>query len=258
MSPGLAWGVLMPRVMRTIVASLFAATLATACTETVVDELAGEDLTELSDEKADSAGTYTYYTVRPDLRRCAFPTCGGFWVERLNRTTTKCGDGTYAESCYVAEADWAKLRLSAATVEKVVGSAHQGTLVVRATVGQTDYGARGKLGNLRPSEAWIGQGPSEPDGVFVKVEPTGVRCITTPCPSFREYKLNGSGDAALAEIGFEASGLDDDDERVGDAIAEMFERKLIIAGDRYTVRGPGGSGKARSATQFYVRAVDPQ
>jgi hypothetical protein len=241
--------------MRLLLASLLAATAFTACTP-VEDELATEDTTELSDEKADAIGTYTYYTVRSDFRRCAFPFCGGFWVERLNRTTTKCFDGTYAEACYVADADWTKLGLEADVVDAVNGSARGGTLVVRATIKAKDYGTGSRLGQLRPTEAWIGQGPGEPDGVFVKVEETGVRCFTTPCPFFREHKLNGSGTAALAELGWDAAGLPEDSELIGDAITELFENNLIISGDRYTVRGPGGTGKARSVTQFYVRATD--
>ena len=72
--------------------------------------------------------------------------------------------------------------------------------------------------------------------------------------SFRETKLNGSGTAALAELGWDASGASDT--KVGNAITELFEHDLIIAGDRYSVHGPGGTGKARSVTQFYVRAHD--
>ena len=235
-----------------LLACLLAVTATAACTADV-DELATEDTSELSDEKADATGTYTYYEVTPDHRRCAFPFCGGYWVERVNRTTTRCGDGTYAERCYVAEADWSKLGLSPATVEAVTGAVHQGGLLVRATVGTRTYEA-GKLGLLKPSEAWYGLGPGQPDGVFVKIEHTGVRCWAAPCPFFRERKLNGSGTASLAELGWEASGADD--EAIGKGLEGAWEPGLIIAGDRYTVTGPAGRGKARAVTQFYVRAVD--
>lgn len=239
---------------RLIFASLFAATAITACSP-AEDELAGEDMTELSDEKADATHTYTYYTVSRDMRRCASPFCGGYWVERVNRTTTKCADGTYAASCYVADADWARLGLEEQALDKVEGSATNKRLVVRATVVQKSWGADlGRLGQLRPTEAWIGQGLNEPDGVFVKIEETGVRCWAAPCPFFKEHKLNGSGTVSLAEVGWDDSGAADD--VVGKAIEAIFAHDLIIAGDRYTVRGPAGTGKARTATQFYIRARD--
>ena len=239
---------------RLIFASLFAATAITACSP-AEDELAGEDTTELSDEKADATHTYTYYTVVRDMRRCASPFCGGYWVERVNRTTTRCGDGTYAERCYVADADWARLGLEEPALDAVQGAASGNKLVVRATVVQKSWGADiGRLGNLRPTEAYVGKGPNAPEGVFVKVEETGVRCWAAPCPFFKEYKLNGSGTVSLAEIGWDDSGAADD--VVGKAIEAIFAHDLIIAGDRFTVTGPAGTGKARTATQFYIRARD--
>lgn len=43
------------------------------------------------------------YTVRPDYRKCVSPWCGGFWLKAVNskETSTKCGDGTEAEECYI-------------------------------------------------------------------------------------------------------------------------------------------------------------
>jgi hypothetical protein len=234
---------------RLVFASLLVAT--TAACSPVEDELAAEDTTELSDEKADATGNYTYYTVTRDLRRCVSPYCGGYWMARVNRTTTRCHDGSYQASCYVADADWARLGVSERTLERVQAS---GELLVRATIGRKAWAGIGTFGELRPTEAWLGQGPGDADGVYVKVSETGVRCFTTPCNSFRELKLNGSGAAVLAELGWDESGADE--ETIGAAINELFEHDLIISGDRYTVRGPGGTAKARTVTQFFVRAHD--
>ncbi len=242
--------------LRSLAISFLFATVAVGCTDaTVDDEFAVENTTEVDDTKADLGGTYTYYIVKPDLRRCAAPMCGGFWVERVNRTTTKCGDGRFAASCYVAEIKWAELGLADATRDEIIGTIHTASVVMRGTVGQKNFGAGiGKLGEFRPSEAWLGQGPNAPSGPFVKLEETGTRCITTPCPTFREKKLNDSVTASLAELGWDHA--DVDDEVVGRAINELFVRNLIIAGDRYTVHGPGGTGKARTVTQLYTRARD--
>ena len=227
-----------------------------ACTESVTeDEFATEETGEIDESKADLGGTYTYYQVTRDMRRCASPYCGGFWVSRINRTDTRCADGSYAASCYVAEMKWSGLGLNDDTIDRVTGAATAGKAVMRGTVGQKDFGAGiGKLGEFRPSEAWIGQGPNAPSGPFAKVEEIGVRCFTTPCNTFREKKLNSSATASIAELGWDHSGATD--AQIGNAITELFVRDLIIAGDRYSVRGPGGTGKARTVTQFYVRARD--
>jgi hypothetical protein len=243
---------MMTRLM--MIALLFSAVA--ACSESVVDdEFATEDTSEVSDAKADAAGTYTYYEVKRDLRRCASPFCAGYWVTRVNRTTTRCGDGQYAASCYVAEIRWSGLGLSDESVDKVRATIGEGSVVLRGTVGLKSFGAQiGSLGEFRPSEAWLGQGPNLPTGPFAKLSETGVRCISAPCPAFREKKLNGSAEASIAELGWDSAAVSDD--VVGRAITELFVRDVIIAGERYTVTGPGGSAKARTVTQFYTRARD--
>ncbi|MEZ4399422.1 MAG: DUF6748 domain-containing protein [Kofleriaceae bacterium] len=228
----------------------------TACAEPmVVDEFAAEETAD-GDGKADGTGTYTYYQVTADMNRCAWPRCGGFWVARANRSTTRCFDGTYAERCYVAEMRWSNLGLTEATVDEINGTIHRdGQVLMRGTLGGKTYeGDLGRLGEFKPTEAWIGRGPHAPTGPLAIVEEIGVRCITTPCDTFREKKLNSSATAAIAELGWDAAEVADED--ISRAITELFVRDLIVAGDRYTVRGATSSGKARTVTQFYTRARD--
>jgi eight-cysteine-cluster-containing protein len=225
-----------------------------ACTDGAVeDEFATDETGEIDETKADIAGTYTFYTVTPDLRRCASPMCGGYWVSRVNRTDTRCFDGRYAASCYVAEIRWSSLGVNQETVDKINGTIHAASVVMRGSVVGKTF-TTGRLGEFKPSEAWLGQGPNPPAGPFAIVEDTGVRCITSPCNSMREKKLNSSAAAVIAELGWEAAGVSD--EMIGTAITELFVHDLIVAGDRYTVHGPGGTAKARTVTQYYTRARD--
>lgn len=225
-----------------------------ACTDGAIeDEFATEESVQGDDGKADGTGTYTYYSVKPDLRRCASPMCGGYWVARANRSDTRCNDGVYRESCYVAEIRWSTLGVNQETIDKINGTIHEGSVLMRGTVATKTFAA-GKFGEFKPTEAWLGQGPNAPSGPLAIVEETGVRCITTPCNSFREKKLNSSAEAMLAELGWDHA--DVSDEMIGTAITELFVRDVIIAGDRYTVRGPGGTAKARTVTQYFTRARD--
>src|SRR3954471_7434208 len=73
------------------------------------DELAGEtSADDAVDGKADAAvdGAYTYYEVYKDLRKCASPICGGYFVARLNRSYTTCVDHVDRAACYVPALDW--------------------------------------------------------------------------------------------------------------------------------------------------------
>jgi len=47
-----------------------------------------------------------YFSIRADLRKCAYPMCGGWFLSRLNSSTTQCHDGSTATSCYTPVLDW--------------------------------------------------------------------------------------------------------------------------------------------------------
>src|SRR5678815_3615 len=56
---------------------------------------------------ADSlASTSTYYSIRADMRKCASPMCGGYFVRRVNQPLTRCANGKSQKECYVASIDW--------------------------------------------------------------------------------------------------------------------------------------------------------
>lgn len=230
-----------------------------ACTDdTSTDELAADDATVGEDSKADFAGgVYTYYFVTEDFRRCASPFCSGAFYRLANATKTTCADGTKAERCYAASEDWTKLNLGPVGQDKVSAALGPlgGEILVRATIAKKDWGnGLGKFAHLNVREAWLPQGPNAPEGPVARVEDSGIRCITFPCPSLREKKLNSSATASLAELGWAESNATD--EQISNGLDKMATDGLIIAGTRYTVTGPGGSGKARTVSQFYLRATD--
>src|SRR5438552_14670165 len=57
---------------------------------------------------APRSGSGTVFRVRPDLRMCPSPICGGFWVSPVNQATTACVDGTTRAWCYIAKIDGAR------------------------------------------------------------------------------------------------------------------------------------------------------
>ncbi len=238
------------------------APILTACTDQTDDELDVDDASEGDASKADVAGgTYTYYFVKPDLRRCASPYCGGVFYQLANAESTKCFDGKKAEWCYAASQDTSRLGLGEVGIQAYLGALNTGAInedskvLVRALVGSKNWGSGlGTFANLRPSEAWVGQGSGPAAGPLAKIEDSGVRCITAPCPSLRERKLNSSVKAEIADLGWDKSGATD--EQIGEALDRMHTDGLIVSGYRYTVSGPGGQAKARSVTQFYLRVTD--
>ena len=183
--------------------------------------------------------TSTFYSVRPDLRRCVSPLCGGYFVKRVNMSSTRCADGRFRSECYVAELD------GNAQAES------DGAQLVRGKIVARRYERFGNLGALRLSEAWKSLGANQPAGTFYLVRDRGVRCIAFPCPTHQETKLNSTFSRNIAGVNLEGAGLGDDASVVNAAMTGP--EGVIVVGHDSPVKGPGGKSFELKATQVYVR-----
>ncbi len=244
-------------MLRTLsIAATFALALAPmGCASTDTDdELAGE-AEDVSESKADGAGVYTYFELAGDTRRCVYPLCGGFWLDRLNAASTKCHTNSWAEKCYVPELDWSESGLDQAQQDLVRGAAGKGSFdgvyaVVRGRFGKKNTTTpMPNLGRFIVTEAWVAVGEGQSEGVFAKIKDNGIRCIAAPCPSITEYALNASRTANIADIDFAAGDLSD--AAIEGLISDMTTGGFIVAGDRYNFKIQGRSGKGRTATNAY-------
>jgi hypothetical protein len=235
---------------------LFAASLLAlipACAAEPADEFAEE--TGLLGGKADATGpNYTYFTAVQDTRRCVSPLCGGVWVQAVNRQTTRCAEGS-ADACYVAEIDGSALGLDEQQKASLDEALATGRAVLRGSVEDKEFEGFGNLGIFVAEEAWVaGSAAGEAFGVFTRVEDQGIVCITFPCISLHESKLNSRLSADIAELDLSPSGATEEE------IAAAFqaagtEGGVIVSGYRYTTTGPAGSAKARTVYQFWTRLV---
>lgn len=231
----------------------------TACLEsTSTDELDTDDAAVGDESKADApGGTYTYYFVKADLRRCASPYCGGVFYRLANATKTVCIDGKKADVCYATTADYGALGLGEAPMGKLSEQMAFKEVLMRATIGSKKFpGIKQSFAKLNAKEAWLAQGPNDVTGAgpLMKIEDSGVRCITYPCPSFREKKLNSAVTQNIADLQWNESGAGD--ELISTALDKMHTDGLIVSGYRTTVTGPGGEGKARSVNQFWFKLTN--
>jgi hypothetical protein len=230
-----------------------------------LDELAGDSVNlDALDGKAGGAmdGASTYFELTTDLRKCPSPLCGGWFVERLNRTMMTCHDGTQAEVCYTPAFDWSEAKLpeeqraellDASLKNAVVGGVHA---IVRGRFAPTNSTTpRPDMGALVVAEAWVAEGEAVSDGVFVRVTDNGLRCFAAPCPSLTETVLNTPQVANIAEVDFTAAGLSALE--IEQCLDEMATPEgILVAGYRYMVHEEGGAAKARAATAAYRRLAD--
>lgn len=219
------------------------------------DELAGEsDLDGESLGKADHKdSTFTYYTIQKDYRKCLFPLCGGYHVARVNRAYTRCADGSWQEACYVSDIDWDAMGLLPEQVDSVRNSTK--AVLLRGEITTKDYLGFPGMGQLVPSEAWIANNDNQAQGLFTKVVDSGIRCITTPCNTLKETKVNSRRNTILAELDFEWSDAADDE--ISKAFVNIGDGTgVLVAGYRYWFYDAGWH-KGRLVTQFWRRILAP-
>jgi hypothetical protein len=235
---------------------LFAVTsiLVPACTtDEPVDELAGDSAGEAQEGKGDAASVFSFYNLIADTRACSLNSpadCGtGFFVSQANRSTTRCGRGIPQSQCKTMQIEW-RTGMPASVSQGYEDGLREGQpLLVRGEI-QPDPADRGMT--LIVTEIWTASKPEWVQGVFALVQDSGIRCITAPCPSLVERKLNSSTFAQITGVDFEASGADA--KAIELAQNSLYTDGLVIVGYRdYDSAG----GKTRTANKFFTKAPVP-
>lgn len=189
----------------------------------------------------------TYFTIKPDFRRCVAPICGGWFVNAVNRKMFKCLDGTVKKECYVG-------------TEKIniPGLSNAVLAELRQAMGESKILIQGHLSNaiaygvLEINNAWLSASDQSPDGKFVNVTDNGIRCITEPCPRYDGQILNRYLIKSLA--GYDLSMVEANDEQLARARAAVnSENGLPMAGRFVEVTGPVSSAQGIAASQFYLK-----
>lgn len=208
-----------------------------------------------------TAGASEYFAIRADLRKCASPMCGGWFLSRVNNSTTQCHDGRTATSCYTPVLDWASSGLDDAQQTALREAASHAAIspgVYAIVVGQfartNTTTPDPTLGRFVISQAWVSEGDGESSGTFVKVQDNGLRCFAAPCPNLTETTLDTPQVTNIAEVDWTPSGLTDAQIEV--CTQDMYGPDgLLIAGDRYTTTVNGTAATGRTVTAAYQRLV---
>ena len=183
------------------------------------------------------ASTSSFYSFRRDLRRCAAPRCGGYFVKLVNQSRTRCSDNRFQAECYVAEINWGR---------NPQPDNERGLL--RGTLRP-----RGRFGMFRVSEVWEAASENVPADKFFRVRDRGIRCIAAPCATHHEATLNSTAHRNIA--GVDLSGANAPENEVGEATEAMTSPDgILVSGNHSLVTGPAGRMQMLKASQFYLRA----
>jgi Domain of unknown function (DUF6748) len=198
------------------VASLAALTAAACAAPT-------ESAADSSEDELRAVHAEGYFEVRPDLRACVSPMCGGLFVRLLNQDKTACAGGEAKDACYVATVDTSALHLPESLASRIAAGAN---VIVKGQLRDKAYDRFGNLGVLVASEAFVAGDAGDTtahDSRFYLVKTEQVECVRAPCPElFHETLLNTKGDGTT--VGAldldQATVSPDEEELVHEAAAE--------------------------------------
>eukprot|EP01133_Synstelium_polycarpum_P010745 gene10745-12509_t len=126
-----------------------------------------------------------YYTFRPDYRKCAYPMCGGYFLDRVNVDGTAADDRKYIVKFIFNNSDD---RFNKTLVKR----SDPETVVVFGHFRMSSQGAN--FLDFVVLDAFVAlplpDHTGEYAGKFYQLEDSGIKCYTTPCPSIRASLIN--------------------------------------------------------------------
>jgi hypothetical protein len=134
-----------------------------------------------------------YFKIRRDMRKCASPMCGGYFVKQVNKTKTQCADKVTRNECYVPSVDWGNIHEPAVALDALL---IYGWL---SPENFKDFGWRDQFTVSAAYEA-AGDASHRVGKFFAGFKDAGIRCIMAPCPSIKEYVLNSSKAATFVGV----------------------------------------------------------
>lgn len=215
----------------------------------------------VTEEAVTNPEAYTFFEVTKDLRKCAFPGCGGWFISRLNSGTTRCHNGQNATSCYTPVLDWSTAGLAEAQQEVLLTAAQDGAVsdgvkaILRGRFARTNTTPRPELGRFVIGEAWTAENAATSDGGFVRIRDNGIRCFAPPCPSLTEMWLNNDAVTNIYGMDYSAAELSD---YQFDECAQALQTSdgMLTAGYRYTWVENGQVAIGRTATAVFMRLTN--
>lgn len=235
--------------------------LVSGCAADTSSEPANGDSEEVGaseDAITGAPSNFGYFVVtHRDLRKCASPMCGGFFVKRANQAKTTCADGSQQAECYVSAITYAGIGLSAREEDELRGAVESGKAVIKAATYKKKFGGQ-TLGTLKANEGWVGVTGSPAEGTFYRAADNGIRCITAPCPSTTAFELNGHDDHNVVRVNLASTPIPASAESIDRASQALGTKEgVLVAGSVALPKCVPGSncGPLLIAQEFFVRVI---
>lgn len=202
----------------------------------------------------------TLYSVRRDMRRCAAPACGGWWVTPVNTTAglltetpLTAIDAPMPAAEYVAKFEFGCVQWSAEQISRFSTLAETSTALVSGrlmgTSPATTNAALNQHESLVLRDAFTAVSNSAPGGSFFNLKSSGIVCITSPCPSFQADLLNTNLSQEVHDIAFSKEFSDAQQIQARSSISATG---LVVSGTQSTFKGQAGQGVRLDINQIFA------
>ncbi|MFO0601178.1 MAG: DUF6748 domain-containing protein [Myxococcaceae bacterium] len=206
-------------------------------------QLTDDDVASESGELGTTSRTYVVF--RHDMRRCASPMCGGWFVHDVNRASVR--------EVYVPGFDFTGSGLTEEQ-QQVVTSGGNFEVVLYGKLGALKNGYR----DFVVSSAWRGlPGVTFTEGKdsFFRASNVSIQCITAPCPSMKASKLHSTSTTLFHDLTVERASKPFVDQNW--LVSRITDRDALVAGVvRDGAQVGAGVEKVLDATQVFLKIPD--
>lgn len=204
-----------------------------------------------------SIGASYYYTVtHQDMRKCASPMCGGYFVKQVNKLKTLCADGVWRDECHVFQLDANPMGWTQEKTNNYFNDVFGTKIgIVRGNFAHAlDAGLTGAPDTLTITEAWRAQSKNVAIDPIYHVKDQGIVCIAYPCVDDTIEQLLNAWDVKdklITDVRLKPSGASQP--QIDAGYKAFSEGGILVAGKHQLTSDK--LGKLLIASQFYLPAA---
>jgi hypothetical protein len=202
------------------------------------------------------------YSVRRDMRRCAVPACGGWWVTPVNtgaqgllsEALLAPTDAAIARPApeYVGTLEFGCVHWTPEQISQFSTLAENSTALISGQLldpsPASTNAALYQYRALVVRDAFTAATTAIPSNFFYSVKATGIVCIAAPCPAYEADLLNSNLSQELHNIDF---GKTFSSEQIAQAQTALATTGLVVSGTQRSFSGSAGKGIGLDINQIY-------
>jgi hypothetical protein len=207
------------------------------------------------------------YSVRRDIRRCAAPACGGWWVapvntaasSLLNESLLAIQDAPHTGSApaYVADLEFSCAHWTPQQINTFSALAERGVALIygqlspsRSVDSSLNDGQepQNTYRTLVVRDAFTSANSNAPKGIFYTVKSTGIMCTLAPCPTDQADMINTKTSQKIHALDFDKTFTP---EQLAQAQLDLDASGFVASGTQHLFNAEAGEGVRLEINQIF-------